>query len=275
MYIATGEQYLREANVSVESVRRYNPDIEVCMMTDVPEQATTFDHVISVDEPKYSFGDQIRYLEQSPFERSLYLDTDCLVNDDIRPMFDVLDNYDLGIVHSQGHGTWDDSDVPPVFPSFNSGVMLYRMNTRFLEFCDRWREIYKKERDMTATYRNEPSLRRAIYMSDIRVCILYPEFNFVYNSPGHAVGRVKIIHGRLADVDGPGAGRYFNPEQARRVINASTEPRVITQLGGLSVHSNRQDNLLHQARLSYRMHGAKHVIREGMDLLQRWIRSMW
>lgn len=59
-YIATGDQFVAEAERSARSVRDAMPEVPIAIATDVePEFDFEFDHVIEIEDPDYSFTDQI------------------------------------------------------------------------------------------------------------------------------------------------------------------------------------------------------------------------
>jgi hypothetical protein len=268
LYIATGEDYIEEARISAQTVDKHHPDIPICLMTDQDVTDAIFDKVIILDDPAYGFQDQIYNLDRTPFSRTIYLDTDIYADDSIEDVFDILDQFDMAVAYNHDGKAWPVSDVPQSFPEFNTGVVAYRLSNEFLDFLSLWEEIYVSKREEDGTMRNQPTFRQAVYESDIRYATLRQEYNCAFWTPGFAVGKVKLFHGRLQSVDGPGAGEYFNAETAVDIINQTEEPRVYTQLGGISIHTNRTDSLLHQARLSYRKHGLKHVIVEGIKFFR-------
>lgn len=267
LYIATGEEFVEEARISAQTVAEHHPNIPICLMTDLDVHYSVFDEVQQIDDPQYGFEDQVLQLSETPFERTIYLDSDIYADDNISEVFNTLDEFDIALAHSQSREAWPIVDVPEAFPEYNSGVVAYKLTEQFYQFLSLWEEIYFSEKKGETTMRNQPSLRKALYESDIRITTLTPEYNCMFRYPGHAVGKVKLFHGRLQSVDGPGAGEYFDAEMAVEVINQTEDPRVFTQLGGIRLHTNKTDSLLHRARLSYRKHGLEHVIREGLKLL--------
>ncbi len=267
VYIATGSEFVEEAHLSAETVKEAMPDVSVSLMTDQKVDNRLFDEIISIKNPEYGFEDQILNMDRSPYHRTIYLDTDIYIYDDISELFDLLKSFNLGLAHSSSRIAWDVADVPDCFPEYNSGVIAYRNDSEFHDFLSEWKNVYFGGKKGDDTMRNQPSLRKALFDSELRIATLPPEYNCMYRYPGCAVGTVKVFHGRLQDVEGPGAGNYFDVNTAVEVINSTKEKRVFTQLGGITIHTNKQDTLIHQARLSYRKHGFSHVLREGINRL--------
>lgn len=274
LYIATGEEFIEEARISARTVNEQHPDTLICLMTNSEVTDDVFDEVQILDDPAFGFEDQILHLDETPFDRTIYLDTDIYADESVEELFEILDQVDLALTHSQSGEAWPIESVPEAFPAYSSGVMAYKLSDQFQTFLSRWEEIYFTEKEGEGTMRNQPSLRKALYESDVRIATLTREYNCAYRSPGHVVGKVKLFHGRLRPVDGPGAGDYFDAETAVRVINQTEVSRVFTQLGGITLHTNKTDSLLHRARLSYRKHGLKHVVVEGMKLVREKAREV-
>jgi hypothetical protein len=262
LYIATGEDYRREAIVSAQSVRNEMPSIRIGIIADSRPSTDVFDDVIIIEEPDYSFTDQIHHLSDSPYDRTIYLDTDIHVEDSISELYRLLDEFDIGLAHAQGGTSWEVDGVPASFPEYNSGVVIY--NTDIIDgFSEDWLKNYAVTNEDRP--QNQPSLRKTLYESDLRIATLPREYNCMYRQPGHVNSLIKIFHGRLIKVDGPGAGMYHDPYDAINKLNQYDQSRVFIQLGGLTVHTNRSDSLLHQIRLSIRQRGIKYTVRRGIQ----------
>jgi hypothetical protein len=266
VYIAIGQDFVNEALISAQSVKRHNPQLHICLMTDTSDEFGVFDQHIQIEPESHGFKHQIYYLLDSPFQNSLYLDTDTYVDAPITDLFDILDEFDMALCLSQSGTSSELTDVPACFPEFNSGVMLYKKSNSTKALIRRWIDCYN---EMDQINRNQPSLRRALYYSDVRLATLRPEWNSLIRYPGVAIGRVKIFHGRLIDLDTPGAGLYHDVQDAAQVINSINAPRVYTQLGGVRVHHNKEDRLLPRLRLSIMRYGYKHAIKYSIITLSQ------
>lgn len=240
VYIATGPEFAREATRSAETARSAMPDVNICLITDDSVSDPVFDSVIRVSDPDYGFVDQIKYMHYSPYERTLFLDTDIYVDEDISELFALIERFDIAVAHDQDRQSWELEGVPESFPEYNTGVVVYQNNDVLHRFTERWIEYYRQMADSPET-QNQPSFRRALYESELRLATLPTEYNCMVRYPGHAIGTVKLFHGRLVDIDSPGAPEYVDMEDAVKKINEFTEHRVFTILGGVEVHSDRQE----------------------------------
>lgn len=268
LYIATGEEFQKEAAVSAQSVRSTMPTINIAIITDSYIPSDIFDKVIIVDDPNQSFTDQIRFLPNSPYDKTVYLDTDIYMHEPVDELFSLLDQFDIGVAHAQGGTSWPVQKIPSSFPEYNSGVVAYR-SRNIQDFCEKWMVNYHEIKGNKP--QNQPSFRKTLYESDLRIGTLPREYNCMFRHPGHVNGTVKLFHGRLIDIDGPGAGMYQNPKKAMERINQHNGSRVFTQLGGLSVHSNKQHSIINRARLSAQRRGWRHVFRRGIEIARNKI----
>ncbi|MEY7851221.1 hypothetical protein AB7C87_18700 [Natrarchaeobius sp. A-rgal3] len=221
LYMATGDKYINETKRSVTSLRNHMPDIPVTLVTDQDVKHEGIDDVIIKDDFNYDYRDSITNIEDTPYERTLQLDSDTYICGEFHEIFDVLDEFDLGIsvnpgkTHfERGDNTYVSDSVPKGFPVFNSGVMLFRNNIRVRSLFEKWRRIYADTIEDNPRKYNQPALWEALYTSDVRLFPLPREYNCFILFSGCVSHEVKIIHGR-------------HPEQERiaKEMNEFTGPR--------------------------------------------------
>jgi len=264
LYLATGSQFVREARHSADSVRNVMPDIPIAIATDTDiDPKNSFDRVITLENPEYGFVDQIDALRRTPFNRTLCLDTDIYMDNSASGVFDLLEEFDIAAAHNHDRNAFDVSGVTECFPEYNTGVIAYRNTNQFQQFLENWLDNYWSLKQDGNT-QNQPSFRKTLYESDLRIATLPPEYNLMIRYPGHAVGDVKMFHGRLLDIDTLGAEQYFDIHEAVEKINSMEEHRVFTQLGGMSVHSNRESNPINRIRMGIQRYGFSEACRRGI-----------
>ena len=118
----------------------------------------------------------------------------------------------LAAVHAPYRAQYQVREVPDCFPELNTGVILFQQSKQTDLLFKRWAEIYREDQSKpldwifpggALLYRraipNQPSFRRAIYESSLRIATLPPEYNCRIPFPGAVHSRVKIIHGRADD----------------------------------------------------------------------------
>lgn len=273
LYIASGKPFVKEAAVSAARLREFMPHTPVAIVTDVAgvkTAGTPFDQVIQADDSDRDFGDQIRYLEKTPFDRTLCLDTDIYLDAAVEDVFEVLDAFDIAAAHNQDGSAYEVSGVPDAFPEYNTGVVAYRMSHSFRAFLEEWRDYYA-ELTSGENSQNQPAFRKALYESELRVATLPSEYNTMVRYPGHAKGPVKMFHGRLLDINSPGAGKYIDVPKAAAIINSTEQHRTWTLLGGLQLHTDKRDSPLHKYRLRAQEHGIREATRRAISKI--WSRT--
>ena len=199
--------------VSVESLKQTNPDLPVCIVTNVCEQALRL--------PFWQNGhDTWSYLPQptdqnrlvktsvidfSPYEKSIYLDGDTIIEQDLSLAWLLLDYFDLAIRHLSGgtkerpkgkHVVLDGKARLSELTHWNGGVFLFQKNDRVREFFHLWRSCY----EALSLSMDQVSLVEAIFRSDCRVLSLDKRWNAGPLSPsdrGDNAVRVRHYKGNI------------------------------------------------------------------------------
>jgi hypothetical protein len=209
IYIVTGKKFVDEALQSAASVKQCMPDIPITLFADVPLSSSIFDQVVPIANPTHGPEDKILNIGRSPYHETLYLDSDTYMALDCREVFPLLGKFDLAAVHAPYRAQYQVDEVPECFPELNAGVILFRKSEQTESLFESWLQIYRDDRLRSVKwlfpggaqlYRranpNQPSFRRAIYESDLRIAPLPPEYNCRIGFPGFIHTKVKIIHGR-------------------------------------------------------------------------------
>jgi hypothetical protein len=228
LYIATGPRHAAEACESASSVKRWMPGLHISVFSDVAFQTPDVDRWIIIENAARRMIDKVRYLPSSPYERTIYLDADTYVCGDICELFSLLEKFDLAAAHAPYRAVYRVSGVPDCFPELNCGVLVFRRSEGVRRLFGRWLEIYQQAMRseiqwlhpaqnslMHGDLNDQPAFREAVYLSDLRIATLTPEYNCRFQFPGYLHTGVKVLHGRSTNV-----GRVLAE------LNASTLPRV-------------------------------------------------
>ena len=184
LYIAFGEAFTREALFSAESVKKNSPNIPTCIMTDRIDLAKESPYIdmnalITVDHVRV----KVDYISMSPFEETIYLDSDTCVVEDISDMFDMLEKYDICAIHDFARKRKKYSDIIPEygkipygFSEVNGGVFVYKRNEKTRDFFNLWREKFYQYFEVTSGW-DQISLRIALWQSEVSLGILPIEYN--------------------------------------------------------------------------------------------------
>ena len=78
LYIAFGENFIKEMLFSAESVKKHNPNLPITVFSDIPVNSEFVDTWIPIKvghlRPK------IDYIDKTPYEQTLFLDTDTIID---------------------------------------------------------------------------------------------------------------------------------------------------------------------------------------------------
>jgi hypothetical protein len=225
IYVATGDKYLAEALESAKSVRAVMPDIPLTLFTDRTPPEGLFEKVIPVEGGKMGRPGKIRSMAASPYDETLFLDSDTWMCQSCEDIFWPLQKYDLAIAQEVYRNEYAFEKFPDSFPSLNTGVVVYRKNAKTQAFFQAWERNYLDE-FQHKNPADQPAFRHTLFHSDLQHYILPAEFNFRTNYPVVLGGfaRAKIIHDRspyireLAGLLGHSTSHppvYFGPIHSR------------------------------------------------------------
>ena len=204
VYIAKGghklTDHMKELNYSVSSLKEVHPDLPVTLFTSKDYEAKAcnlFDKIIVRD--KLADREKQNLLPESPYERTLYIDTDTKIIEPIDSLFGLLDRFDIAacIDHSRKlrktAAVWSAYDaVPASFSEFAGGVILVRKSAETDSFFELWRRNYKEWCEVSGLQNDQPSFRVSLWQSGLRVFVLPPEFNI--RTKGYHNIKPRILH---------------------------------------------------------------------------------
>jgi hypothetical protein len=154
IYIVLGAlNYLRESIFSAKSLKRNCPDIPITLFTDRTDvNATCFDQIILIDNDVNPFKNKVKYLCESPYKKTLFLDSDTQVRKPLYELFEMLDKVDLALT---SYPSIDRSYIPSKLISYeqpnlyNTGVILYRNSSPTQHFLNRWLDVVMQQDEST------------------------------------------------------------------------------------------------------------------------------
>lgn len=169
--------YIKEAIFSAESLRKVDPNAQICLFTDKDFTHEVFNIVKIV---KMSLRCKQQVLMDSPFDKTILLDTDTYINNDISDLFDLLDKYDIVGCNCYSRkrvfpNLPEYMKIPYPFAELNTGVVGYNKNDKFKHFFDLWNHYYNKYKKTIQW--DQPSCRIALWESNINLYILPIEYN--------------------------------------------------------------------------------------------------
>ena len=202
LYIANRQKFMEEALISARSLKRYNSEPVCIICTSIlhtQEIENVFDEVIVLDElAKHTYLSKVIGMQNSPFDQTIFLDSDTFVTDTISELFDILELVDFATTTESKLHTYRTAGLKyqRIFPEFNSGVIVYRNSTVMKKVIGDWLAYCIEGNVMV----DMPGLREAVLMNfdTVRFSIL-PD---CYNEHGFSTmlilnQKVKVIHERL------------------------------------------------------------------------------
>jgi hypothetical protein len=249
VYLAYGQKYIEEAQVSAQSVKRFMPNLKIVVFTDAsPTDPSAFDAVTPLVQTAHprTHSDKLACMLQSPFDQTLFLDTDTFVCAAFSELFDLMEHFDIAMTHDRRYVDWfpENTGVPDAFREFNQGVVVFRRSDGLRDTLEKamlWADRIAAETGITY---DQPPLRIALYHSNLRIAALTHEYNCRYHSFGYLNGEVKILHGRIP-------GKLFVESNLQRIVarlNRKTIPRVF--VGG-QVYALEFSRILLGTRYTY------------------------
>jgi hypothetical protein len=231
LYIITQDpRYVSLLLTSAASLKKAMPELPITAFSQFPvqDESGLFEKVVRVEPSKDGFYDKSKLIQNSPYERTLFIDADTFVLEPVPELFSLLDHFDCAAAHEEylntdWHNRYPRTDVPASFPEFNTGILMLNSSERTGRLLGEWGPLYRKflEEKPGQAINDQPFFRAAAYCSEVRIATLTREYNCKFRGQGYLNGRVKILHGHVDfKLD-----RVFL-DKAAAVLNRSTKPRV-------------------------------------------------
>lgn len=233
IYVATGDDFIEEAKLSARQLKSVVPSVNATLFCDQAEVNGAFDYVKKIPNPKHDYYDKIRQMQETPYDKTIYFDTDIYPTSDFRDLFELLDAFEIGAAHDPTQssllkeGLYE--QVPASFPEYNTGVLAFQSTDTVLSLLREWQTEY--ERKQADHPHDQASFRKVVYESDLRLATLPRTYNCLCRESDKVCGPVSIFHGRLTSVAGPGSEKRLDIKDCIEEINSRSEPRVYARKG--------------------------------------------
>jgi hypothetical protein len=234
LYIATGDNYINEAKISVNSLRRHNQYAHVTLITDKKIKADEFDYVYILNFEYQENSDwkkaliyKVLALQHSPYKKTFFIDTDTYFLDDCSELFQLLNYFDLLIAHApsdSSHVIINDQKIIGYHP-YNTGVIVFNKNELISKLFIDWLDIYKNKYHLYPT--DQTPFMESLLINQVYLYVLQSIYNFrlpFYVSILPDL-KVKIIHGRSSnyelleeEINGIILQRSWDPESQKIIF---------------------------------------------------------
>ena len=213
---------------SAASLKRVMPDLPITVFSQFPLESPAFEKVVRVEGSQDGFYDKTLFFQQTPYERTLFIDADTYVAEPVPELFTLLDQFDFAATHEEYLSTdwWNRyprPDIPSSFPEFNTGILAYKRSPQMDGVLKDWSELYRSfiEKHPGEKINDQPFFRVAAYSHPVRIATLTREYNCKFRGQGYLNGHVKILHGH---VDLQLEEAFVR--NALGVLNATSKPRI-------------------------------------------------
>ena len=182
LYIAFKKNFLEEAIFSALSLKK-NTKKKIAIFTNINDHrlSNIFDF-IGIINPT-NIRSKVEFVSKSPFKKTIYLDSDTFVKNNIDDIFEILNNFDVaGCIDSARKRKYisdkikEYSIIPYSFSEINGGVLAFKSNKKVNFFLRMWKNLFFKYLNETSGW-DQPSLRIALWNSKVKLHILPPEYN--------------------------------------------------------------------------------------------------
>lgn len=181
VFVTSGVTYALDACEAARSLRDFNPTLQIDLFCDEPSLVpdNIFDQIHRIEGAHRR--SKVDCLSLSRFDRTLYLDSDIRVVADLTGMFGILDRFEFAASHaharnrSQTNAVWRHA-IPDAFPQLNGGVLVYRKCDRVQQLLHDWARSFSE----AGFAKDQVTLRELVWLSDLRLFILTPEYNIRY-----------------------------------------------------------------------------------------------
>ena len=274
LYVADTRRYLNEAKISASQLKKINPSLSVAIATPF-STSFNWNHTINTEEFPRGFEHKILGIMHSPYTKTLFLDTDTYVLSDITGLFDLLDKFEMGFSVNHNRSAMDIKGVPPEFPEYNTGVLLFHNNQKFTDFCIDWREkfINMQKRE---NIHDQPAFRQTLWQRNVNYVTLPPEWNLMIRYPVHVKNEVKIAHSRLIRFKSLGSNTWVNPSKETYKLNLNDNHRIFVPINGKGIkeifalppHGN---NIIKKGLFSLRVNGFRYTFARFVQTVVNYI----
>ncbi len=216
IYVAIGKKFIDEVLISAASLRKHMPNLSVTLFTNEFVDSVFFDNIVKIKKSSFSKEDKIMYIAKSPYDLTLFLDTDTYICDDISELFDLLNRFDMAVAHFPMEREFNIKGIPKSFVLLDTGIILFKKSLQVKTLFSEWLRLYKLNKKRGGTMLNSGlknnlkwrtkgipdalSFNEVIYNSEIKFATLTKEYYF-RGKCGFVNWKVKIIHIRRGNFD--------------------------------------------------------------------------
>lgn len=213
IYVVTGKNNIIECLNSIRSLRRFHAEpIFVFVEKRFGYLFHGIENLKICEINLRSKRPKVEYLSRSPFENTIYLDSDTIINSKLDDLFRCGERYHLAGVYCNsrkrpkyGKLIKEYETIPYWFSELNTGVLYFSNSPQVKAFLLTWRKYYLKYIGVCEW--DQPSFRVALWESNLDFHVLpveynvRPKWNFEKVKSNHELGELhfkpRIFHMHL------------------------------------------------------------------------------
>jgi len=242
LYIASGKGCVNSAMLSAKSLRQYDREAYITLVTDVDPGAAVFDEVVIREHNASNRGENLFYKVRNIYggatcENTLFVDADTYFYGDPSELFRILDHFDVCMAKAPADANLAPLDGDPLtgYTPYNTGVILFRKNADTEKLFGDWEKLHRRNvtaaPEMGYPWPDQVAFMEALLPSKARMYALSAVWNARFPFPISLNGPVMIAHGRHDDyewlrrrMNGTLAPRCWDP--ARQKCTRPLAPRI-------------------------------------------------
>ena len=230
-WISAGEEFVEEARVCSKELRDVMPGMEHVLFT--PEETTDdgFDRLAKLPErtAEYWYLDSVRYFNMAfdmlvEYDECLYLDSDLNFLSPFPELWRMLERFDMAAPMGSRRVTGDTfQKLPPCFPEYELGLILFRRNAIVKELFVEWERLHWEHFGIY-NRNDQPSFREAVWNTpELKIERIPTEYHLRWPFGVFMSLEVKILHGRPMGEWYPDAPTI---DDIRGIVNSHLDMRV-------------------------------------------------
>ena len=152
------------------------------------------------------FLSKIKACQNSPFEKTIFIDVDSRELRPVDHLFKILDTHDLGLTFANARKELKKDNWDPTIAGIPlcSSTLLFKKSVKVNQLFDLWEKEYTNQ-ELFLGHGDQYYLKYLLYKEPgIRYFTLPDEYHFNTDHPTFVAGNVKILTSLVSDMDKEG-----------------------------------------------------------------------
>jgi hypothetical protein len=230
-WISAGEKFIEEARRCSKELREVMPGMVHILFT--PEETTDdgFDRLAKLPErtAEYWYLDSVRYFNMAfdmlvDYDECLYFDSDINFLSPFPELWRMLERFDIAAPMGSRRVTGDTfQELPPCFPEYELGLILFRRNAVVKELFVEWERLHWAHPNIYGS-NDQRSFREAVWnIPEVKIERIPSEYHLRWPFGVFMSLEVKILHGRPLGEWDPDAPTI---DDVKGIVNSHLDMRV-------------------------------------------------